>query len=1474
MRLRISVRQLDGATANVQVTADGTATVHDLAMALACGEDGRGSFGSGNVTLRVLDPSGRGTVLPPEASLLDTGLRSGATAELAHPTINGPRAVDRGAEAAVLRVISGPDAGRETALPIGTSDLGRSATCDVQLTDPLVSKRHARINVGDRVEIVDSNSANGVFVGGERITRTVLGNGDVVTVGGTTFAIAQLRTPDQAIVSTDVAFVRSPRVLARPRQGAVALPDAPQRLRRAFFPWLAMAAPLLLGAIMFAFSRSPQSLLFVLMSPLMMAGAYFGQRVDAKRQLTLDTSTFAKDIDRVVADTREKQRLEVEQRIALYPSVAACVDAAVGLSSLLWSRRPEHPEFLQVRLGLGDIDPALTPQPPKLVGVEGSVEQLTAAYEDLRVLRDAPVVADLRSVGSMGISGDLGPCTDVARAILAQVVILHSPAEVVVCVATSATGKASWSWVEWLPHTASPHSPLTRHLAADATAGNLLVGQLEDLIAARTEQVSGRRAVRGPLVKDEELAAPPLPAVVVVVDGSMADPGRLTRIAELGPDAGVHVVWVAAAQHTLPGACRTFLDVGTAVSPAVGKVRTGERVNPVACEGLDLTTATRVARHLSPVTDRGAPIDDDSDVPRAVPLVSLYDGASPDDPEAVLTGWRENRSLTPRDGSAPIPLDRPLDLRALVGHTGAEKFALDLRTQGPHALVGGTTGAGKSEFLQAWVLGMARSYSPDRVTFLFIDYKGGSAFARCVELPHSVGMVTDLSPYLVQRALRSLRAELRYREHLLNDKGKKDLIELERTGDPDCPPSLIIVVDEFAALVGEVPEFVDGVVDVAQRGRSLGLHLILATQRPAGVIKDNLRANTNLRVALRMADEHDSSDVLGTAQAAHFDPSTPGRAGAKTGPGRITQFQSAYPGSRTPAVAPAPPIRITTLDFGAGRDWAPPPVMAKPAPVASDLDRLTATIIEAARRGEVPPPRKPWLESLAAIYDLRSPTMQQRSDEALILGVLDDPDRQRQVREYFRPDADGNILFYGATGSGKSTALRSLAAAAGILPRGGVVHVYAMDFASGALSSLQSLPHVGAVIRGDDEERIRRLLRWLTSQMDERTQRFSQKRAATLEEYRKLAARPDEPRILILLDGFGAFRAEYEGSLHLDVVYTAFLKVVAEGRALGVHVAVTADRPNAVPSSVASSFLRRVVLRQADDDAYLALGVPRDVLRPSSPPGRAVQVDRHEELQLAIFGGDRSVAKQAVMLEELAASLAPRLRVRPEPVRSLPTMIPADTMPERLGSLPVLGVADETLGPVGFAPSGPILIAGPAQSGKTTALRWFAESLHRAYPGIELIHLAARKTPLTGLPVWRASEHTVEPARTTLAYVAGRFAEPAPEGAPPTALFLENLPAFVDGPLEEELQELVSRARKNGHLVIADGETSDWTNYSPMLREFRSARTGLVLRPRTEDGDNILSTPLPRTRQSDFPVGRGFWIGAGASFKVQIPVAN
>ena len=477
-----------------------------------------------------------------------------------------------------------------------------------------------------------------------------------------------------------------------------------------------------------------------------------------------------------------------------------------------------------------------------------------------------------------------------------------------------------------------------------------------------------------------------------------------------------------------------------------------------------------------------------------------------------------------------------------------------------------------------------------------MDYKGGAAFADCVKLPHTVGLVTDLSPHLVRRALASLNAELRYREHILNAKKAKDLLDLQRRGDPECPPSLVIVVDEFAALVQEVPEFVDGVVNVAQRGRSLGLHLILATQRPAGVIKDNLRANTNLRIALRMADESDSTDVLGVPLAAGFSPDIPGRGAAKTGPGRIAGFQTGYAGGWSESAAPPAQLDLGELTFGPGRLWEEPQIVGAASDTdlgPSDIERLVQTISVAAGRAEIPLPRKPWLPDLAPTYDLQF--LGQRRDRELAIGVVDDPDAQQQRTAYFYPDVDGNMAIYGTGGSGKSTLLRTVALAAGITPRSGPCQVYGMDFGSSGLRMLESLPHVGAVVSGDDDERLTRLIRRLKTELDERANRYAAVRAATITEYRDITGQQSEPRILLLVDGLANFRQQYE-SHAVASIFTVFNQLAADGRPVGIHIVVTADRTASIPSSLRASIQRTVVLRLSDEADYGYLGVAGDAL--------------------------------------------------------------------------------------------------------------------------------------------------------------------------------------------------------------------------------------------------------------------------------------
>lgn len=1488
MKLKVAYRRGSGLVEDVVITTEATATLGDIARELLASDPDPGTVRptTDRVTLAVGPLGGAVTRLSGDRAVGESPIASGFEVSVVDEI--GPERAS--ADAAVIRIVSGPASGRQVTVPFGSTFIGRDPEADVVIEDPCVSKRHARVDVGSSIELVDLNSANGILVDGGVVSRVTVLPGQEVQLGDTRLTITPLSTAPPVdtgeIQSGAVPFHRSPRVEVRfderehPRPVVPAEPEAPM------FPWIMLMAPIVMGSAMFGITRNPMSLLFIAMAPLMMTGNFVNNRRRNRRQLQSELAKFDSQLDILETELRESLPVEAQVRRAEAPAVRDVYQHALERGPLLWTRRPEHWSFLHVRLGSATL-PSRTTVAPRGQTDDGMPEHTArlAAIEDrYRDVPEVPVVESIPLAGALGVvGGSCGP--DTLRGLLVQLAGLHSPSEVVVAALASPAEVAELSWLRWLPHTSSPHSPLTgTHLADTQATVAQLVADLEATAAARL----GRREEdsaepHGPLQADltatgtggrlgngEPPPAPPCPAIVLVVtENAPIDRARVVQLCERARETGIVPIWIASNPQRLPAVCRTFVDVSTGMDAAqVHFVRHGALVGPVTVEGVTQEQANRFALALAPLFDSGAVVADSTDLPRTVPMVTLLGDEVATSPEAVVDRWRQNQSIHVRSG-APRPLQRTGTLRALVGQMGVDAMHLDLRTQGPHALVGGTTGAGKSEFLQSWVLGMAAEYSPDRVTFLFVDYKGGAAFAECLRLPHCVGLVTDLRPHLVRRALTSLRAELHHRERLLNGKGAKDLLQLEKRGDPDAPPALVIVIDEFAALVKEVPDFVDGVVDVAQRGRSLGIHLILATQRPAGVIKDNLRANTNLRIALRMADGSDSSDVIDTPVAATFDPDIPGRAIVKSGPGRLTAFQSAYAGGHASTeVAPAE-VRVHPLRFGSDDPWQRPAVPDVPQDLGpTDQVRLVDSIAGAARLAEVPPPRRPWLEELSAAYDLS--LLGPRTDAELIIGVADLPATQRQDVVHFRPDVDGNLAVYGTGGSGKSVLLRTLAIGAGVTPRGGPVHVYGLDFAAGGLRILEPLPHVGSIIAGDDHERVVRLLRTLRELAEQRARTYPSVNAGSIEEYRRIAGRPDEPRVLLLVDNFAAFREAYEVVGPRGQVYATLQQLLSEGRQLGIHVVFTADRPGSVPGSVAASVPRKVVLRLAEPGAYLLLGIPGDVLSDATPPGRAV-IDG-AETQVAILGGSGNVADQSQAIGKLARAMQRQGTAEAPGVASLGTEIPLTSLPTEAGGWPVLGISDETLAPIGFEPQGAFVIGGGPGSGRTNALVTVAQSLRRWNEDMVLVYFGHRRSAVPGLARFDVVATTSEEIADVAKQLAAAFA--SGERKRHTAVFIEGVADLVSAPTDTALVELVRAIKRSDHLVVAESDTSTWVSMHPLYTELRNARRGLLLQPDFVEGEAILRTQFPRSQRSEFPVGRGMYAAKGQASRVQVPLAT
>lgn len=1479
MRLKLTLDRPGGARQDLLVTCDSATTVGDLASYLRDADPTARDGGGGSpaeVTLSVVDAAHK--ALDPRIPLADSPIRSGALVAIARagesyadPTHNA---------VALVSMVGGPGAGGpDVPLASGPSIIGRQRGVEVRLTDSLVSRQHARINVSDHIEVIDLGSANGVEVNGALVQRATIRPTDVVRVGDTTLTVrmAQVASAEGRTDGSLVGFIRSPRLAPQFAGQRLVVPELPQPQGRQPWPMFMTIIPLLMAGVMYLATRQSSVLLMALFTPLMMLGTWWEQRRHANKVDKAALAQFRADLVDVVAEGEQRAAEEVALRLQEHPATTECLTAVRERSPLLWTRRPGDWGFLELRLGTGTLPSRSEIELPD--GRRGPRELFREAREataHLHLVSPVPIVAFPRESGGVGVAGPRSAAMAAARALIVQAASLHSPAELAIGLFGSSRTAADWDWIKWLPHVDSAQSPLdSAHLTSNESGANALLSATEAVIA---ERLAAERGGGG---------GSKIPAVLLVVESDApAEFGRLVEVAEKGWAAGVHILWVAPEVAQLPAACRTFVDCASIEESGVGFVHHASGVYPVVTETLTAEVALACARSMAPVTDLGARADDASDLPRRVSFLAL-DGheALDTQDQAVIERWQQNHSILTGPHAGP-PSRREASLRATIGYAAGQLHSLDLRTDGPHALVGGTTGAGKSELLQTWILSMAASHSPQRLTFLLVDYKGGSAFADCSRLPHTVGLVTDLNTNGVRRALTSLSAELKYREEFLHERKAKDLMALEKKGVTDCPPSLVLVVDEFAALVQEVPEFVDGVVNVAQRGRSLGLHLILATQRPAGVIKDNLRANTNLRLALRVADEGDSTDVLGSADAAFFDPNLPGRAVSKTGPGRLVPFQTAYVGGHTTDSGPsAPDIVVLELTIGPGRLWEPPaPVTEAPsAPLGpTDIARIVDRINVARESAELPLPRKPWLPDLQASYDLRSPEVAASGrDDRLVFGIADEPESQSQHPVAFHPDRDGNVAIFGGGGSGKSTALRTIAVAAGLSTSRGPCHVYGLDFGARGLAMLEQLPHVGAIINAGDDERVKRLIDWLREEVDQRAIRYAAVNADSITQYRQVSGRSDEPRILVLLDGLAAFRQTYEDGW-LIPWWERLVSVASDGRQVGVHLIVTADRAGALPTGLGATIQRRLVLRMADPQDYGNLGVPGDILNPLSVPGRGIWAG--QEVHVGVLGAHTKhpdnpelrvppdLGEQSRETAVMATWMTRRGVTPATPIRRLTDDIALDSLPATSEGGMTIGLSGESLEAIGMSTSGTVVVMGPPASGRTTALLTLVSAAQRIRPqGVSYLFTTDRRSPLVAAHPWTARGVGIEDSRDLLDQITAALQQhsSASEQDAPVTIVLERFADWAND-AEYAIESLYKAAIAAGALIIADGEPTHFTSRYGVTALAKASRQGLLLQPESGDGD-ALGVELPRRLvKADFPPGRAYLAQLGRATLVQV----
>ena len=1442
--LRLTLCTRGRSPVDVVASVPANLRVFELAESLSSFVDRDGESLTGIWSLRL------GMLLHDEHRVVDCHIRDGDGVLLLGEEEALPRSSGRAATAAELRVVAGPGAGMTLALTGGAKVVGRDADeADLAVPDPSLSRRHLVVQGTwrDGVTVGDAGSTNGSTLDGEPVeehSALPLNPGRLLRAGRSLMTLAGPRPPGVSravsLKGSVVEFNRPPRMARRFDPPQLRVPAPPTEPHRNRLPFAAALVPLVMGVVLWLVLDQVVMLLFAAMSPVMVLWTFIEDRRGGRKTNREGVQEFRSQVADVTSRLAEERLREQAFRRAQLPDIGTLCARVARLEPELWERRLGDPDLLHLRIGTADL-PSEVSATLDAGGPPALRDEALTAFEHTRALESIPVGLSLLEIGSLGLCGARTPMLAGARALALQTALLHSPEEVSICCAIHAEDIAELDFLKWLPH-ARPRGELD--------GGSLARGpeRTDELLNALSAYIAERERETDPGRLQPQVSS----RIVLLLDGRLpVDRARVAEIGRRGPAIGVHLVWLGSDPRQVPGACGAVVEYSE-LRPALTLRVTdeGRELADVGVDGVPVDVAQRAARAMCSIRDVTG-TSEAGTVPDRLSLLDLLDEAA--DPDSLMARWQR-----PTTG-----------LAAPVGLAGSGPVAIDLREDGPHALVAGTTGAGKSEMLQTLIATLAASHPPNRLSFLLIDYKGGAAFAACARLPHTVGMVTDLDGHLTRRALISLDAELRQRERLLRDAGAKDLVDMERIAPERAPASLVIVVDEFATLAKEVPEFVEGVVDVAQRGRSLGLHLVLATQRPAGVVSESIKANTNIRLALRVASPQDSDDVVAAPDAARISRAQPGRAFLRTGHSEMREVQVAYAGATTPVsedesgsatVRPFAfdPSTVTVAAPRTGSD-------EDSSPGTTDLERVVAAVRQAARTARITSPPSPWLPALPEQLALER-SGDEPEDGTAAIGRLDEPNRQRQRPLVLDLERDGGPLVFGGPGSGKTVLLRTLACSLALRASPDELHIYGLDCAGRGLGLLEALPQCASVVTAEDEERVVRLFSRLRAEIDDRRRLFAQRSASGLQEFRRHAGAAAPPRILLLLDGYAGFAAQFE-RFALGELVDALPRLIVDGRGVGVHVAITADRRTAVPGALMGSVSTRILLRLASEEEYVALGVDLHVargLRP--PPGRGLLPDG-TELQIALAGGDPAGEAQANALREIASELHERHPGRQAPpVGSLPLEL--DVAGLRPPSAPwraVVGVEGDRLEPVELDLSyGHALVAGPYRSGRTTALRTLATSLMASTPSLEAHVICPRQSALLELSGWASTargEACDEAGQRLAELVSSRSGKPS---EPPMLVVVDDAPDFADAMGATAFEQVIRRGRDVGVRVLASGEPRAVAGqYGGWLRELRKDGIGLLLEPNSELDGDLLGARLPRYQAAAFPPGRGYLISGG-----------
>ncbi|MFZ3560808.1 type VII secretion protein EccCa [Streptomyces sp. BH055] len=1310
---------------------------------------------------------------------------------------------------------------------------------------------------------------------------------------------------------------RSTRPLPEPAGRAIeAPPNLPEGKTGNAATALLPMAGVMSSVVMMTVIRNSQ---FAALGAIVLVVALFGaialflsQRGKAQRTRRVQRERYLEYLEELREEFSGAERARRHAARALNPPPEALYDL-IRDPARLWERRRGDADFLRVRAGSGDVTVqdltiaensaggVLTPPDPFMLN------EARALAHRFTTAADFPLTVPLDRAGNVSIIGEREDVLRAARALLTQVAVTHAPDDAALALASA--DEAAWQWAKWLPHILDPQtydgpvparriapnlSELARQCAVDlgrragyaAEVRRGLAGRDALRLTGRLLMVSDTHGQIAAELPRPDAAIPPADMGVTVLhllQEQVHEPDHVSvRITVDGDHIVVDDLRTPPSQGTLN---QGALDQGT--------------LDPASAAG-----AEGIARMLAPLrlsaesAVEGTPVSGPVDFPALLGI---------DDPAALdLT-----RLWAPRT-------DRDF-LRVPIALTDRhEPVLLDLKESsqlgmGPHGLCVGATGSGKSELLRTLVLALATTHSPEDLALVLVDYKGGATFAPFTKLPHVAGMITNLENQagLVERVHTSLAGEVKRRQQVLKDAGNiadiGSYAHLGATTRPDLEPlpHLCVVIDEFGELITAKPEFIDLFLSIGRIGRSIGVHLLLSSQRiESGKLK-GLDTYLSYRLGLRTFSADESRTVLDTTDAFHLPP-LPGFGYLKVDTSTYERFKAgyvsgAYTGPSLNKEADATPLAWPDPAYPqpqtATTDTGPEPTATQrdsgPSVLAVMIDQLAAAAPPVRRIWLPPLPEATSLDAAAGPLDAGRDGMRLPHDGRPLhvplglLGLLDDP--ARQLQQPWLLDltvAGGHTAVIGGPASGKTTLLRTLTLSLALTHTPREVAVYGLDLVGGGLSALDGLPHVGGIASRNDHERVARTLAELRAMLAEREVIFRELGIDSMDQLRHLRATGKLPQlaatdIILVIDGFGALRDEFAD---LDDQVADLLK---RGSSYGIHIVAAMLRWNDVRIATQSMFGTRLELRLNDPTDSTVDRALSETLTADNPGRVLTDGKLFAQVALPRIDHQSATGDLATVLERTARTIRASWHGEgAPPVRVLPTRLPAPRLPssaDEPARIP-LGVDQDILAPVLLDLFGGgdqhLLILGDNECGKTNLLKLIVTGLTERYTDKELVFgvFDPRRglRPVVPEPYRGGYAHNTDTAARLATGIEGVLAKRLPETADPDnfddeptftgphiVILVDDydiLTAAGQQPLAPFLPYISSAQDIGLHFVLARRTAgASRALYEPVLTALReTGSTALVM-----DGQRGEGQLFPGLYATQQPPGRGTLVRRG-----------